>query len=687
MSYKWTGGGNYALITNHTLSIGLGEILEATACSVWDLLASGFNFNNFTDRFISHFRSKSTGTTSNSSYSAYSTGDALKTNGVYIAKNTFLGIALNTPYFTINSQKRSGTPSESNKNTGGFIEAKLGWPPVNAGARVTWTETEKGTVTSTYSMKADNPIDIKFATGNSAVDLTSAGGISDTTVNAKALSLKNPNSSGGDIAVTYNPIGTGALNIATRNQNTTVNANGAVNLTTDEGDGKNSKNITLNATEDITCKHNGLIDTLNLNSSKGKIDFKIDNYTVSSSETGGTTEENPIRKSLNLTALKDININSVYPGDLIIGKIESKTGNVTIYTEGNLVSAVTERQNPTTSTQIENWKNAGILDTWTQKELVNSLNAKVFSKNPYDVDLAYTANIIANRAILDIGGNIGSKGTATTISYSNLNNEDNLKLLANARVGDLEWGSNSVTYTPHTPIGVTLRDNTSRWNLDLKGTADDDINLAAADDQTIFNIKYKSGAGSYKLGNNNADVTLITAKGISIPDTRIYAKNLTLRGGNGNVNLIANHADYIDIITGGNISFSLGGKEGQSIMYIRNAIAGGKVDLTGYVTDFYRADDNAYISAGSGENIYITAKSLGNNFDKNTIGILANGANLMYNVNSSSTPIYLQAITRDGLQNKIYLRTLSETGRVGIERSRKVYFSPDNAFESSYFTY
>ena len=185
-------------------------------------------------------------------------------------------------------------------------------------------------------------------------------------------------------------------------------------------------------------------------------------------------------------------------------------------------------------------------------------------------------------------------------------------------------------------------------------------------------------AQNNKETNFSSDSTYTPAKGMSYKWTG---------GGNGNVNLIANHADYLDIITGGNISFSLGGKEGQSIMYIRNAIAGGKVDLTGYVTDFYRADDNAYISAGPGENIYITAKSLGNNFDKNTIGILANGANLMYNVNSSSTPIYLQAITRDGLQNKVYLRTLSETGRVGIERSRKVYFSPDNAFESSYFTY
>lgn len=290
---------------------------------------------------------------------------------------------------------------------------------------------------------------------------------------------------------------------------------------------------TINATGDIKGETSNLINfgTLNLNSSKGKMDyFKMN---------GGAA-----KTALNATEAKDIYIECFGANDnedLRIGTIESKAGNVTIATKGNLVSAVTERQNPTNATQIENWKNAGIFNTWSQKELVNALNGNIFSKDPYTVDFALTANIIANRVILDVGGNIGSTATAKTINYSNLNSEENLKLLANVRVRDLEQGSNSVTYTPHTPIGLTLRGlSNSNWNLDLKGTADDNINLAMADNKTFFYIKSKGGSSFYTIGNENADVTFIAAAGItSSVNTRIYAKNLTLSGGKGKDTIVS----------------------------------------------------------------------------------------------------------------------------------------------------
>ena len=651
MNYRWTGGSNYSLVTSYKYEVTTKGFFEAPGEAIknlfsdWDKLTA--------EEWNKHYRSKSVATVLESSYTPYSTGDALKKNGVYITKG------IDTPYFTINSQRRTEPIIEiSNRH--------------KSGSATFWTETQKGTVTSTYSMKADNPIDIKFVTGNSAVDLTSKGGINNTTVNARALSLRNDYANSGDIDVTYNPIGTGALNIAARNQNTVVNANGAVNLTISEVVGKN---ITLNATEDITGKNNGRLDTLNLNSSKGKIDFKIESDSQTQS----------ISKALNATALKDININSTSTKDLTIGTIESKTGNVTIATQGNLVSAITEKQNPTTSTQIENRKNADILNTWSQKELVNALNGNIFSKDPYTVDLAPVANITADRVTLNIGGNIGSKGTAKTISYSNLNSEENLKLLANARVGDLEWGSNSVTYTPHNPIGLTLRVNgTNRqdWNLNLSGTADDDINLAAADNKTSFNLRYPAGKKHFSVGNENADVTLIAAAGIIGGDNRISAKNLTLRGGNGDINVMYNYTGYLDAITGGNLTLSQprGPITPQDIMYVRNAIAGGNLNLYGLGTNFYRADDNAYISAGTRERIYIEAKSPGTN-STNFLNILANGIDLIVKPNSSSNPLYLNAITRDGLQNKIYF-TLNKPAADLPDNFRKVYFSPDNVFET-----
>ena len=572
LNYRWTGGGNYTVYTNHKIRIGLQEIVKVIGMSTWDLLKSLVKgnvndyFRNYTDKFIDTFYSKdSAGTFSNSSYTTYSTGDALKKNGVYIVQG------VNTPYLTINSQKRNESTSKSNKQLEAF--ADIGWKfwEGDVGADITWEQKKTGNVTSTYSMKADNPIDIKFVKGNSNINLSSNGGISDTTVTSNKLNLTNHSANA--LNVDYNPTtATGTLNVDTRGD-TVLNVNGSVNVDIPHAYGKN---VTLNATGDITGGGDGDFKTLNLNSTKGKINVTL---------TDG------IRTALNATAAKDIKIiqfNSTK--DLPLGIIESKTGDVTINTEGNLVSSVTERQNPTTSTQIENWKAAGILNTWSQTELVNALNANIFSKDPSAVDLAPVANITANKVILDfsgssdVGGSIGSTGTAKTINYSNLKTTANLKLLANARVGDLEWGTNSVTYTPHYPIGLTLRDNTSDWNLYLTVNKVKGINLAAADNKTSFKIRTDLSI-NHLPKQDDRDITLIAPAGIySSYSSIIAAKNLTLRGGNGGIDLNWNIDPlkdyYIDAMTGENLVIhfiTTGLLHKKSNLYIKNNIAGGSV--------------------------------------------------------------------------------------------------------------
>lgn len=678
LNYRWTGGGNYKNITDHTITIGLKEIVSVVYMSKWDLLKAAFKgdikgyLSGYVDRFIDKFYSKRSTSFSNSSYTTYSTGDAIKKNGVYIVNGS------STPYLTISSSSRGVSTSRSKKNVNPFVDIDWDFWNGDIGAKVTWDQTEQGTVTSTYSMKADNPIDIKFIKGNGNVSLSSNGGISDTTVTSNKLDLTNHSANA--LNVNFNPIGTGTLNVDTQGD-AVLNVGGSVNVDIPHASGKN---VTVNATGDITGGGDGDFGTLNLNSTKGKIDVKL-TYIM--------------RNALNATAAKDINIeqNNTFDSNkyLKLGTIESKTGDVSIKTNGNLVSSVTERQNPTTSTQIENWKNAGILNTWNQTELVNALNANALSKDPYTVDLAPVANIIANKVTLDVEGSIGSTGTAKTITYSNLKKESNLQLLANARAGDLEWGDKSVTYTPHYPIGLTLKDNRSNWNLYLKGNSSD-INLAAADNKTAFNV--------YTSNDNyeNVNITLSAAAGIKGAQW-IGAKNLTLRGGYGDI--VLDYTNYtgegcLEAITGGNINITTPhyhqGAYYPFNLYIGNIIAGGNVTLSGQSgVRFVSINDNTYISAGKGQEIKIKAYDFGTSKNKAPY-ILANGANLSLNVQKGEQYNYvfsqgqeyyyyrmtLRGLTGDGLSNKIYIRNIvTPSDYYYYHYYYQFLYEPDNVFE------
>ena len=236
-----------------------------------------------------------------------------------------------------------------------------------------------------------------------------------------------------------------------------------------------------------------------------------------------------------------------------------------------------------------------------------------------------------------------------------------MQLLANARAGDLEWGDNSVTYTPHYPIGLTLRDNTSDWNLYLKN-AHNSINLAAADDKTAFKIYLDR---HNLAGGLDKDITLTAAAGIKVP-YQIFAKNLTLRGGNGDIDVDNwqpnTSSNYLDVMTGGNLNINWYSNTSDAYpVYVRNAIAGG--DLKIYSNNSFRLlrDDNSdgYISAGNGREIDINCRAFGfeNSWKNYSPYILANGAYLTIN-SKDNTHFTLNGITRDGLVNKIYVRKL-----------------------------
>ena len=222
-----------------------------------------------------------------------------------------------------------------------------------------------------------------------------------------------------------------------------------------------------------------------------------------------------------------------------------------------------------------------------------------------------------------------------------------------------EWGDNSVTYTPHYPIGLTLKDHSSSWNLYLKN-AHNSINLAAADNKTVLTIETDGS-----IGSTDKDIILNSAEGLYLKNSTMQAKNLILRGGNGSIYLDNGRYYMLDAITGDvlHLSADFGGD-----LYIKNAISDSALTLNFPNANLLKGSNDGYISSGSKNNVInVNCRTFSNG-----PSILANGTKLLFNV--SEGDIYLNAVTREGLVNKINKRR--------VKGSNKKYYSPEDVFIS-----
>lgn len=167
---------------------------------------------------------------------------------------------------------------------------------------------------------------------------------------------------------------------------------------------------------------------------------------------------------------------------------------------------------------------------WSKNELLYAIQDSVLNAAPGQVLTVDKANVQGKNISLSAGKNIGIDGEATNIAYSEMGKLDNLKLLAQAKAGDLTWNDadNRIEVRQQRQITVQLADG-GKLNLKANTSGADNtgnVYLAGVKD-TMLDI-----SGTI---NTTQDVKLLSDKGVRMNNGSIVADNLIIQGGKGNV--------------------------------------------------------------------------------------------------------------------------------------------------------
>ena len=286
---------------------------------------------------------------------------------------------------------------------------------------------------------------------------------------------------------------------------------------------------------------------------------------------------------------------------------------------------------------------------WSKNELLYAIQDSVLNAAPGQVLTVDKANVQGKNISLSAGKNIGIDGEATNIAYSEMGKLDNLKLLAQAKAGDLTWNDadNRIEVRQQRQITVQLIDG-GKLNLKANTSGADNtgnVYLAGVKD-TMLDI-----SGTI---NTTQDVKLLSDKGIRMNDGSIVADNLIIQGGKGNVG-------SKDALIKTNISGNLEANTDTGYgVYLHQTAAGGKPAQVLTIQDaatgtlVLKADNGMQMTTEAGKNIgYLNANSINLQAANGDIGkaddgirILENGA--VINAKAENGSVYLQgAGTKD----------------------------------------
>lgn len=286
---------------------------------------------------------------------------------------------------------------------------------------------------------------------------------------------------------------------------------------------------------------------------------------------------------------------------------------------------------------------------WSKNELLYAIQDSVLNAAPGQVLTVDKANVQGKNISLSAGKNIGIDGEATNIAYSEMGKLDNLKLLAQAKAGDLTWNDadNRIEVRQQRQITVHLTDG-GKLNLKANTSGADNtgnVYLAGVKD-TMLDI-----SGTI---NTTQDVKLLSDKGIRMNDGSIVADNLIIQGGKGNVG-------SKDALIKTNISGNLEANTDTGYgVYLHQTAAGGKPAQVLTIQDaatgtlVLKADNGMQMTTEAGKNIgYLNANSINLQAANGDIGkaddgirILENGA--VINAKAENGSVYLQgAGTKD----------------------------------------
>ena len=649
------------------------------------------------------------------------------------------------------------TPVVENKKYSGLSGKIFGY----GNCTYTWTETQMHSTSSTYTIKGDKPINVGFMTGgsgdisvSSAKDMYLAGNISNATkADGSAIGKVTLNSIGGaissvgsarvdaddliakaakGISINHSALGNMAkLNIEATTGDVSINSDRGKLQFVGGNKGALNGNLVINAAGDITTASDTVLNG-------NRIDFTTLGAINAAIAPGQTlTSSDTMSASVNANAYGDITLTNSN-GDMRIGHIASKNGDVSLTTSGSFIDAVGDSTLSDSESKLQKWQELGLINSndkaeesaasaaaakservqalenrakqlamadkkytedaqnaalaeykalaeayktngeaafegknysqdvkdwakmyaevdnstaygWSKNELLYAIQDSVLNAKPGQILTVDKANVQGKNISLSAGKNIGIDGEATNIAYSEMGKLDNLKLLAQAKAGDLTWhdADNRIEVRQQRQITVQLTDG-GKLNLKANTSGADNtgnVYLAGVKD-TMLDI-----SGTI---NTTQDVKLLSDKGIRMNDGSIVADNLIIQGGKGNVG-------SKDALIKTNISGNLEANTDTGYgVYLHQTAAGGKPAQVLTIQDaatgtlVLKADNGMQMTTEAGKNIgYLNANSINLQAANGDIGkaddgirILENGA--VINAKAENGSVYLQgAGTKD----------------------------------------
>ena len=656
-----------------------------------------------------------------------------------------------------NPDESTYTPVVENKKYSGTWGKIFGY----GHCTYTWTETQMHSTSSTYTIKGDKQINVGFMTGgsgdisvSSAKDMYLAGNISNATKSdGSAIGNVTLNSNGGaissvgsarvdaddltakaakGISINHSALGNMAkLNIEATTGDVSINSDRGKLQFVGGNKGALNGNLVINAAGDITTASDTVLNG-------NRIDFTTLGAINAAIAPGQTlTSSDTMSASVNANAYGDITLTNSN-GDMRIGHIASKNGDVSLTTSGSFIDAVGDSTLSDSESKLQKWQELGLINSndkaeesaasaaaakservqalenrakqlamadkkytedaqnaalaeykalaeayktngeaafegknysqdvkdwakmyaevdnstaygWSKNELLYAIQDSVLNAKPGQVLTVDKANVQGKNISLSAGKNIGIDGEATNIAYKDMGKLDNLKLLAQAKAGDLTWNDadNRIEVRQQRQITVQLADG-GKLNLKANTSGADNtgnVYLAGVKD-TMLDI-----SGTI---NTTQDVKLLSDKGVRMNNGSIVADNLIIQGGKGNVgskdafiktNISGNLEANTDTGYGVYLHQTAVGNKPAQVLTIQDAATG---------TLVLKADNGMQMTTEAGKNIgYLNANSINLQAANGDIGkaddgirILENGA--VINAKAENGSVYLQgAGTKD----------------------------------------
>ena len=649
------------------------------------------------------------------------------------------------------------TPVVENKKYSGLSGKIFGY----GNCTYTWTETQMHSTSSTYTIKGDKPINVGFMTGgsgdisvSSAKDMYLAGNISNATkADGSAIGKVTLNSIGGaissvgsarvdaddltakaakGISINHSALGNMAkLNIEATTGDVSINSDRGKLQFVGGNKGALNGNLVINAAGDITTASDTVLNG-------NRIDFTTLGAINAAIAPGQTlTSSDTMSASVNANAYGDITLTNSN-GDMRIGHIASKNGDVSLTTSGSFIDAVGDSTLSDSEGKLQKWQKLGLINNndkaeesaasaaaakservqtlenrakqlamadkkytaeaqnaalaeykalaeaykangeaafegknysqdvkdwakmyaevdnstaygWSKNELLYAIQDSVLNAKPGQVLMVDKANVQGKNISLSAGKNIGIDGEATNIAYNEMGKLDNLKLLAQAKAGDLTWNDtdNRIEVRQQRQITVQLADG-GKLNLKANTSNTDNtgnVYLAGVKD-TMLDI-----SGTI---NTTQDVKLLSDKGVRMNNGSIVANNLIIQGGKGNVgskdafiktNISGNLEANTDTGYGVYLHQTAVGNKPAQVLTIQNAATG---------TLVLKADNGMQMTTEAGKNTgYLNANSINLQAANGNIGKADDGIRILensavINAKADNGSVYLQgAGTKD----------------------------------------